>query len=92
MKKIALATLLAATTLVATAQVSLNGKISTFVDNTKTSATSKTTLATDPTSNITVSATETIGGGLKARVVLDTSLKANDPITGDASGPASPSR
>ena len=81
MKKIAIATLLAATTMVATAQVNLNGKISEFVDNTKTGATSKTTLATDPTSNITISVNENIGG-MKARVVLDTSLKANDPITG----------
>lgn len=83
MKKIALATLLAATTLFATAQVSLNGKISEFVDNTKTGATSKTSLATDPTSNITLSATENIGG-MKARVVLDTSLAANDPTGGAA--------
>lgn len=82
MKKIALATLLAATTMVATAQVKVTGKISEFVDNTKTGAVSKTTLATDPTSNITISAMENIGGGLKARVVLDTSLKANDPISG----------
>jgi hypothetical protein len=81
MKKIAIATLLAATTLVATAQINLNGKISEFVDNTKTGATSKTTLATDPTSNITISVNENIGG-MKARIVLDTSLKANDPITG----------
>ena len=81
MKKIAIATILAATTLVATAQVRVTGKISEFVDNTQTGAISKTSLATDPTSNITFSATETIGG-LKARVVLDTSLKANDPITG----------
>jgi len=82
MKKIALATLLAATTLVATAQVSVSGKISTFVDNTKIGAVSATSLATDPTSNITFSATENIGGGLKARVVLDTSLAANDPTGG----------
>jgi predicted porin len=82
MKKIALATLLAATTLVATAQVSVSGKISTFVDNTKVGIVSATSLATDPTSNITFSATENIGGGLKARVVLDTSLAANDPTGG----------
>jgi predicted porin len=81
MKKIAIATLLAATTLVATAQVRVTGKISEFVDNTQVGAVSKTTLATDPTSNITFSAMETIGG-LKARVVLDTGLKANDPISG----------
>ena len=84
MKKIAIATLLAATTLVATAQVSLNGKISEFADNTKVGAVSKTTLVTDPTSNITISAMENIGGGLKARVVLDTSLAANDPTGGAA--------
>jgi len=84
MKKIALATLLAATTLVATAQVSVSGKISEFVDNAKVGAVSKTGLATDPTSNITFSATENIGSGLKARVVLDTSLAANDPIGGSA--------
>jgi len=82
MKKIAIATLLVATSLVATAQVSLNGKISAFVDNTKAGAYDNTTLVTDPTSNITLSANENIGGGLKARVVLDTSLKANDPISG----------
>jgi predicted porin len=82
MKKIAIATLLAATTLVATAQVRMTGKISEFVDNTQTGAISKTTLATDPTSNITISAMENIGTGLQARVVLDTSLKANDPISG----------
>jgi len=84
MKKIALATLLAATTLVATAQVSVSGKISEFVDNAKVGSVSKTGLATDPTSNITFSATENIGGGLKARVVLDTSLAANDPIGSSA--------
>ena len=82
MKKIAIATLLAATTLVATAQVKVTGKISEFVNNTETGAVSKTSLVTDPTSNITISAMENIGGGLKARVVLDTSLKANDPISG----------
>jgi predicted porin len=82
MKKIAIATLLAATTMVATAQVSVSGKISEFVDNTKVGAVSATTLVTDPTSNITISATENIGAGLKARVVLDTSLAANDPIGG----------
>jgi predicted porin len=82
MKKIALATLLAATTLVATAQVSVSGKISQFVDNTKVGIVSATSLATDPTSNITFSATENIGSGLKARVVLDTSLAANDPTGG----------
>ena len=82
MKKIAIATLLVASTMAATAQVKVSGKISEFVDNTKVGAVSKTSMVTDPTSNITFSANENIGGGLSARVVLDTSLKANDPITG----------
>lgn len=81
MKKIAIATLLVASTMVATAQVRLTGKVSEFVDNTKTGAVSKTSLVSDPTSNITLSATEKIGD-LTARVVLDTSLAANDPIGG----------
>jgi predicted porin len=81
MKKIAIATLLVASTMVATAQVRLTGKVSEFVDNTKTGAVSKTSLVADPTSNITFSATEKMGD-LTARVVLDTSLSANDPIGG----------
>lgn len=77
MKKIALATLLAAASIVASAQVTITGKVAEFIDNTKTGAVSKTSIAGEPTNNITVSATETLGGGLKARVVLDTSLGAN---------------
>lgn len=77
MKKIALATLLAATTMVASAQVSISGKVAEFVDNTKTGAVRTTSIAGEPTNNITVSATENLGGGLKARVVLDTSIGAN---------------
>ena len=77
MKKIALATLLAATTMVASAQVSISGKVAQFADNTKTGAVRTTSLAGEPTNNITVSATENIGGGVKARVVLDTGIGAN---------------
>ena len=77
MKKIALATLLAATTMVATAQVSISGKVAQFVNNTKTGVVSNTSIAGEPTNNVTVSATENLGGGLKARVILDTSIGAN---------------
>jgi len=77
MKKIALATLLAATTMVASAQVSISGKVAQFADNTKTGDVRTTSIAGEPTNNITVSATENLGGGLKARVVLDTSIGAN---------------
>jgi hypothetical protein len=82
MKKIALATLLAATTMVASAQVSISGKVAEFVDSTKTGAVRNTGIAGEPTNNITLSATENLGGGLKARVVLDTSIGANS-IDGD---------
>jgi predicted porin len=81
MKKIAIATLLVASTMVATAQVRVSGKVSEFVDNTQVGAVSKTSLVADPTSNITFSASEKIGG-LTANLVLDTSLAANDPIGG----------
>jgi hypothetical protein len=77
MKKIALATLLAATTMVASAQVSISGKVAEFVDSTKTGAVRNTSIAGEPTNNITISATENLGGGLKARVILDTSIGAN---------------
>jgi len=77
MKKIALATLLAATTMVATAQVSISGKVAQFADSTKTGVVRNTSIAGEPTNNITISATENLGGGLKARVVLDTSIGPN---------------
>jgi Gram-negative porin len=77
MKKIALATLLAATTMVASAQVSVTGKIAEFMDSTKTGAVRNTSMAGEPTNNIAFSATENLGSGLKARVVVETSLGAN---------------
>lgn len=82
MKKIAIATLLAATTLVATAQVAVTGKVIEYVDNTKVGAVSKTSLVADTSSSIVISANENLGNGLKARVVLDSSLAASDPIAG----------
>jgi hypothetical protein len=63
--------------MVATAQVSISGKVAQFVDNTKTGVVSNTSIAGEPTNNVTVSATENLGGGLKARVILDTSIGAN---------------
>jgi predicted porin len=77
MKKIALATLLAATTMVATAQVSISGKVAQFADTAKTGAVRTTSIAGEPTNNIAISATENLGGGLKARVVVETSIGAN---------------
>lgn len=73
MKKHILATLLVAVTGVASAQVAITGKIGQIVDRTSGS----TTLVTEPTSNITLSAKEDLGGGLQARAVFDTSLRGS---------------
>jgi predicted porin len=77
MKKIAIATLLAAASIVASAQVSVSGKVAEFIDNTKTGAVTRNSIAGEPTNNITVSVSEALGNGLKARAVIDTSLGTN---------------
>ena len=81
MKKITLAAILAFVSLGASAQVALTGKVSQWMDNTKTGATSAQGMATEPTSNIAFTITEDLGGGLKARGVVETSLSGNS-ITG----------
>ena len=79
MKKHILATLLVAVTGVASAQVAVTGKIGEIVDRTN----GTNSLVTEPTSNITISTKEDLGGGLQARAVFDTSLRGN---TIDGSG------
>jgi len=81
MKKIALATLLAATTMVATAQVSVYGKISEFADSTKTGTVKINSLVND-SSRFGIKAEEKLGHGLTARVVVETSVVADDPKAG----------
>jgi predicted porin len=81
MKKITLAAVMAFVTLGASAQVALTGKVSQWMDNTKTGAASVQGMATEPTSNIAFTITEDLGGGLKARGVVETSLSGNS-ITG----------
>jgi len=73
MKKHILATLLVAVTGVASAQVAITGKIGEIVDRTN----GTTGLVTEPTSNITISTKEDLGGGLQARAIFDTSLRSN---------------
>ena len=58
MKKIVMATLLVATTGLASAQVAMSGKVSEWVDNSKVGATRTTQMATAPTSNIAVNVSE----------------------------------
>jgi predicted porin len=83
MKKIAIATLLAATTLVATAQVSVYGKISEFADSTQTGTVKINSLVND-SSRFGIKAEEKLGHGLSARVVVETSVVADDPKVGAA--------
>ena len=77
MKNTILATMLALATGIASAQVTLSGKVSEWVDNTKTGATRATSLVTEPTSNFAFTANEKLANGLTARTVVDTSLRGN---------------
>jgi predicted porin len=77
MKKIVMATLLAATAFAAQAQVSVTGKVSMWGDSTSANGTRTTTLVTEPTSNIGFSVQEKLGNGLTARAVVETSLSGN---------------
>ena len=78
MKKIVMATLLMGLVSVASAQVTLSGKVSEFVDNSKVgTAKSTTQLVTEPTSNFAISVNEKLGDGLTARAVVETSLSGN---------------
>jgi predicted porin len=83
MKKIALATLLAASTAIASAQITVSGKIGEYIDSTKTGSTTVKSMVAEPTSNIKFSISETLGGGLTASAVVDTKLAANDPKSVD---------
>ena len=77
MKKIVMATLLAAVSLAASAQVAVTGKASMWVDNTKVGGASATSQVVEPTSNIAFSVTEKLGNGVVARGVIETSLAGN---------------
>jgi len=78
MKKILVAASIAAMSTVATAQVSLSGKISVWGDNTKVgNASSATTMWNEPTNNVAINAQEKLGNGLTARAVVETSLHGN---------------
>ena len=83
MKKIVLATVLAVSAFTASAQVNLSGRIATFADSTKTGTTTVNSLVNDA-SRIIVKAEESLGRGLTARVVVDTTVAADDPRAGSA--------
>jgi len=84
MKKVLFALLLAAAG-VASAQVTISGKIGQYMDNTKTgTADSVGTIGAEATNNIAFKATEDLGGGLKANVVVETRLRTSDPTAVDS--------
>ena len=82
MKKIVLAALLAATGLVAQAEVTISGKYSIWEDSTKTGSARSGSVVTDPTSNINITAKEDLGGGLSARAVLETTIGTTNTVDG----------
>lgn len=77
MKKVIIATAIAAFSTIASAQVSLSGKISVWEDNTKVGGKGSTTLWHEPTNNIAVGVQEKLGNGLTARATVETSLHGN---------------
>jgi predicted porin len=81
MKNTILATMLALAATAASAQVSVYGRLSEFVDSTKTGTTTVKSLVND-SSRIGIRAEEKLGTGLTARVVVETSIAADDPKTG----------
>jgi len=83
MKKIVLATVLAVSAFAASAQVTVYGRIAVFGDNTKTGSTEVTSLVND-SSRIGFKAEEKLNGGLSARVVVETTVAADDPKAGTA--------
>ena len=83
MKKIVLATVLAVSALAASAQVTVYGRLIEFVDSTKTGAVKVNSLVND-SSRIGFKAEEKLGGGLSARVVVETTVAADDPKVGAA--------
>ena len=81
MKKIVIATMLAAASIVATAQITVSGNLRPFLDNTTVAGSNSSSMKSD-SSRIGISASETLGGGLTARAVVETSVAATNPVSG----------
>ena len=81
MKKIVIATMLAAASIVATAQITVSGNLRPFLDNTTVAGSNSSSMKSD-SSRIGISASETLGGGLTARAMIETSVAATNPVSG----------
>lgn len=77
MKKFTIAAIMAVASVAATAQVSLTGKVSQWMDNTTTGTSRVQGMTTEPTSNFAIGVKEDLGGGLSARATIETSLSGN---------------
>ena len=81
MKKAIISAALMATAVLASAQVTVYGRLNATVDNTKTGATTVNSIVND-TSRIGFRVTEDLGKGLSARAVIETAINSNDPAAG----------
>lgn len=81
MKKAIISAALMATAALASAQVTVYGRLNATVDSTKTGATTVNSMIND-TSRIGFRITEDLGHGLSARAVLETSVASTDPAVG----------
>ena len=79
MKKIALATILAAASLAASAQVTVYGKMRVYEESVTVGTASAVTALTNDTSRIGFKGTEALGGGLTANFTIETGVGADAP-------------
>lgn len=81
MKKLIVTAALLATTGLAVAQTSIYGRVNATVDSTKTGSTKVDSIVND-ISHIGFRVQETLGSGLTARAVIETSVATQDPTNG----------
>jgi predicted porin len=81
MKKIALATILAAASIAASAQVTVYGNLRGFVDSTEVGTVSHTSMMSD-SSRVGVTASEKLSGGLTVRATVETAIAVTNPAVG----------
>ena len=79
MKKIALATILAAASLAASAQVAVYGKMRVYEESVTVGTAPAVTALTNDTSRLGFKGTEALGGGLTANFTIETGIGADAP-------------
>jgi predicted porin len=79
MKKIALATILAAVSIAASAQVTVYGKLRVYEESVTVGSASAVTALTNDTSRLGFKGTEALSGGLSANFTIETGIGADAP-------------